>query len=194
MIQSGYFTVRRMRIVSLSFLLVVQSFLLAGAAYAGEASLEKDGICVYLVQQGDTLSQIALELTGRVKNYPQLMDINRLDYASLSVGDTLFIPVEMLSESAVSACTFQELPASTYEPDKILADIEVLVFEDLNGDGQYDADESGVSGIEIPLPSTSFTVRPRQRQPVLACAHSSLPVSRVSAVTISSGNRCRARQ
>ena len=40
----------------------------------------------------------------------------------------------------------------------------------------------------MPVPSTSFTVRPRQRQPECARLLSSRPVSRVSAVIICAGN------
>jgi hypothetical protein len=53
---------------------------------------------------------------------------------------------------------------------------------------------SGVSGIEIPVPSTSLTVRPRQRQRAFARALTSRPVACVSAATIGTGKRCRALQ
>ena len=51
-----------------------------------------------------------------------------------------------------------------------------------------------VSGIEMPVPSASFTVRPRQCQQRCACVDSRRPVSRVSALSIVSGKRRRARQ
>lgn len=158
MIQFSRFTVLCMRIVCVSILLVIQSFLVSGAAYANEAPLEKDEaslekgeVCVYTVRKGDTFSHIALKLTGTVKNYPQLMDINHLDSERLYVGNTLFIPIGLLTESALSRCEPQILPVSTHENDEILADLEVLVFEDVNGNGQPDTDESGVSGINVIL-------------------------------------------
>ncbi len=58
----------------------------------------------------------------------------------------------------------------------------------------YTAWFSGVSGIDSPVPSTSLTARPRHSHCLGAFWLSSRPVWRVSALTISRGNRWRALQ
>ncbi len=58
----------------------------------------------------------------------------------------------------------------------------------------YRAWFSSVSGIEIPLPSTSFTARPRQHHCGRARACSWRPDSRAKPLTIDNGRRARARQ
>jgi hypothetical protein len=58
----------------------------------------------------------------------------------------------------------------------------------------YRAWFSSVSGIEIPLPSTSLTARPRQHHCGRARVCNCRPVSRARPLTIDNGSRARARQ
>jgi len=125
--------------------------LVFGTAYAAEVQPNEDEVCVYAIRKGDTLSQIAVKLTGTVKNYPDIKDFNQLDSERLYAGELLALPLNLLMESALSQCDIQKLSASTHNLTRIQAEIEVRVFEDVNGNGQRDDEEDGLPEISVML-------------------------------------------
>ncbi len=139
--------------------------LAAGAGSSGEresaTSLsEQDEFCSYIIQKGDTLSNIAARLTGKAEYYPAIMRHNTLTSEVIYPGGIVRIPHRLLLPQYRCALDAQqsrsdapETPAAPPQNsnDDVLADIEGLVFEDRNGNGEHDAGEPGVSEIKLVL-------------------------------------------
>ena len=128
-----------------------------GESTSSTEQSQKEGTCLYTVQKGDTLSRIAAQITQKAGNYKQIMAFNELTSDLIHPGDTLKIPLQLVIKAC--GCTLPQSPASqTPAPilipkdnEEILADIEGLLFEDQNGNGQHDTDEPGIEGIQVVL-------------------------------------------
>ncbi len=139
--------------------------LAAGAGIRGEtppaaSQPEQQNICRYRVQKGDTLSQIALRLTGETTTYTEFMRGNNLTSEVIHPDDILQIPRQLLLprhqcplDAQQSGPDVTEEPAATprHAATKVLGEIEAVVFEDRNGSGEDDAEEPGMSGIQVIL-------------------------------------------
>ncbi len=121
---------------------------------------EPQDFCRITVQKDDTLSQIALRLTGKTGYYTELMHHNNLTSEAIYPGDIVQIPRQLLlphyqcpldayqsSSDVIKKSAATPRNANT----KVLAEIEVLVFEDRNGNGEDDAEEPGMPGIQVIL-------------------------------------------
>lgn len=137
----------------------------AGACSHGETRpsiplSEQEITCLYTVQKGETLSRIASRLTGRTAYYPEIMRGNNLTSETIYAGDILQIPRRLLLPQYQCVLDTQQPtsdpaetpPTPSQNTDtKVLAEIEALVFEDRNDNGEYDTEEPGVPGIRIIL-------------------------------------------
>lgn len=112
------------------------------------SSQDLQDVCLYTVQKGDTLSRIALHLTGKTGNYKQIMGFNGLTSDMIRPNDQLNIPKQLLlKEYQCSA----ETPPPKESEHKILAEIEGIVFEDKNENGRYDSADPGIPGVKVVL-------------------------------------------
>jgi LysM repeat protein len=140
---------------------------------------QKENSCAYTIQKGDTLTWIASRLTGKQGNYKQIMQLNALTSDIIHPGDQLHIPNQLLLEeyqcklertptpapasTPTTTSTVLSTPTPTVTPiptltpppkesqRKIPVEIEGIVFEDKNGNEQYDSNEPGIPGVEFTL-------------------------------------------
>lgn len=133
--------------------------------------------CPYTVQKGDTLIRIAAILTGKPQNYPLIMKFNALSSDRIAPGQVLHIPFDLLlpehrcqpEATPVPAPppkitladdltpapepTVTPIPTLTPPPKdkKFLAEIEAFVFEDANGNREFEEGEPGIAGVKLIL-------------------------------------------
>lgn len=160
-------------------IIVFFSLLLLGSLLAVAhimASAPSDA-CPYTVQKGDTLGGIATTLTGKPQNYPLIMEFNALASDRIAPGQVLHIPFDLLlpehrcqpeatpipaslskitlaaEPTSSSALPAPPVPTLTPPPKgkKFLAEIEAFVFEDTNGNNQFDDGEPAIAGVKLIL-------------------------------------------
>jgi hypothetical protein len=121
---------------------------------------DQEDTCSYTIRKGDTLSHIAARLTGKTAYYTKIMRSNDLASETIYPGDVLRIPRQLLLPQHQCSLNPERLRSNHTETppatrlntnSKVLADIEGAVFEDRNGNGEYDAEEPGVSEIHVIL-------------------------------------------
>lgn len=107
--------------------------------------------CPYTVQKGDTLIRIAAILTGKPQNYPLIMKFNALSSDRIAPGQVLHIPFDLLLPE--HRCQPEATPVSAPPPKdkKFLAEIEAFVFEDANGNREFEEGEPGIAGVKLIL-------------------------------------------
>ena len=115
-----------------------------------------DGRIIYIVVEGDNCLRISL-LTG--VSVAELQRLNQLDEAcNLNVGQQLFIG--MGGPSAVSPTPGPSPTATPILPTPTpssggTAKVCVLLYDDLNGDGERETGELGIAGGSVSLAGTS---------------------------------------
>ena len=137
-----------------------------------------DGRIIYIVQEGDTCSQVAL-LHGITVT--QLRQFNtRLDEnCSLNPGQQLIVGLSVSSLPTLPPAATLVSPTVTLTPVNGTTEVCVLLFNDANGDALRQETEFGIDGGAVSLTNvngsysktenTSSAIDPDTEEPVRAC-------------------------
>jgi len=139
---------------------------------------QPDGRILYIVQNGDTCSLVALKHGITV---PQLRQFNtRLDEnCTLAIGQQLIVGLAVQNGPTAGSAPPLLPPTATTTPISGTTEVCVLLFDDANGDSLRQATEFGIDGGAVSLTNlngaysktenTSSATDPDTLEPVRAC-------------------------
>lgn len=154
-IKSGTITILILLAAAL-FFVPLQAPIVLGQAYQATPTPGADGRIIYKVQPGDNCISIADKFGLDLNTFRANNNIQGDECRFLLVGRELLIGVvEPPTGTPLPTATF---PGPTPTPTKTTGMICVMLYEDINGDAFFDANESPLAGGQISIGDRLGTV------------------------------------